>query len=56
MLNVDNNTFMFSFKHVIDVRRAWDCCHWSFKEEHLILKKYEFDWNFNGIIFLGQSS
>lgn len=27
-----------------------------FKEEHLILKKYEFDRSFNGIEFLGQSS
>ena len=27
-----------------------------FKEEHLILKNYEFDWSFNGIVFLGWSS
>ena len=45
---VDNNVFMFSFKHVADIRRIWDYCHWSCKGEHLILKKYELDWSFNG--------
>ena len=28
---VDNNVFMFSFKHVADIRRIWDYCHWSCK-------------------------
>ena len=35
---VDKNFFVFSFKHDVDVRRAWDRRAWLIKGEHLILK------------------
>uniref|UniRef100_A0A2N9IMG3 CCHC-type domain-containing protein n=1 Tax=Fagus sylvatica TaxID=28930 RepID=A0A2N9IMG3_FAGSY len=47
---VDKNIFLFTFNHEVDVRRIWDC-PWSFKGEHLILKKYASDWSFNEVDF-----
>jgi hypothetical protein len=48
---VDKNVFLFSFKHEVDVRRVWDRRPWSFKGEHLILKKYDPSCSFNKVDF-----
>ena len=48
---VDRNVFLFTFKHEVDVRRVWDQRPWSFKGEHLILKKHEPDWSFDEVDF-----
>ena len=48
---LDKNIFMFSFQHEGDVRRVWERRPWSFKGEHLILKRYEPDWSLNDINF-----
>jgi hypothetical protein len=48
---LDKNIFMFSFQHEGDVRRVWERRPWSFKGEHLILKRYEPDWSLNDIDF-----
>ena len=48
---VDKNVFLFSFKHEVDVRRVWDRRPWSFKGEHLILKKYDPSYSFNKVDF-----
>jgi hypothetical protein len=47
----DRNVFVFTFKHEADIRRAWDRRPWLVKGEHLILKKYNPDLNFNEVDF-----
>ena len=48
---VDKNIFLFTFNHEVDVRGIWDKRPWSFKGEHLILKKYASYWSFNEVDF-----
>ncbi len=48
---VDKNIFMFSFNQEVDVRRVWDRRPWSFKGDHVILKKYDPDLSFNEVDF-----
>jgi hypothetical protein len=48
---IDKNIFSFSFGHEVDVRRVWDRRPWSFKREHVILKKYKPEWSFNKVDF-----
>ena len=48
---MDKNVFMFSFNHEVDMRRVWDRRPWSFKGDHVILKKYDPDLSFNEVDF-----
>lgn len=40
---MDKNVFVFTFKHEVNVRRAWDRRPWMVKGEHLILKRFSLD-------------
>jgi hypothetical protein len=48
---VDRNVFVFAFKHEADIHRGWDRRPWLVKGEHLILKKYNPELNFNEVDF-----
>ncbi len=49
--SIDKNVFIFSFNHEVDVLWVWERCPWSFKGEHLILKKYDPEWSLNEVDF-----
>lgn len=51
MSSIDKNVFLFSFNHEVDVLRVWERRPWSFKGEHLILKKYDPEWSLNEVDF-----
>ncbi len=48
---LDKNVFLFTFEHEVDVRKIWERRPWSFKGDHLILKKYKPEWSFNEVDF-----
>ena len=48
---LDKNVFLFTFGHEVDVRKIWERHPWSFKGDHLILKKYKPEWSFNEVDF-----
>ena len=48
---MDRNIFLFTFQHEVDVKRVWDKRPWSFKGEHVILKKVDPAWSLNEIDF-----
>ena len=49
--SIDKNVFLFSFNHEVDVLWVWERRPWSFKGEHLILKKYDPEWSLNEVDF-----
>ena len=48
---IDKNIFLFTFNHEVDVRKVWDRRPWSFKGDHVILKKCDAEWSLNEVDF-----